>query len=191
MPQLYTWPAWLVAFITSLLFGARLGLLAGFLLAAVFTDTATRKIPNKLVATGVITGLLCQAFLPGSDGLIAALNGLGLGFVLFLPMYLLRVMGGGDVKLMAMVGAFTGSPDIVGVVLSTLLAGGILSLLFALRLRAVCQLFSNLRFIALAKASREMLAARGSAISSVGTLPYALAIAIGTAGYFVWKIIDA
>ncbi|WP_024302866.1 prepilin peptidase [Pseudogulbenkiania sp. MAI-1] len=175
----------------NILLGARLGLLAGFLLAAVFTDTATRKIPNKLVAAGVITGLLCQALLPDGDGLIAALKGMVLGFALFFPLYMLRVMGAGDVKLMAMVGTFTGHQDIIGIVLSTLLAGGILSLLFALRLRAVRQLLANLRSIALlamAKASKETLATSGSTISSVGTLPYALAIAIGTAGYFIWQI---
>jgi prepilin peptidase CpaA len=166
-----------------------MGLLAGFLLAAVLTDTATRKIPNKLVLAGIIAGLLCQAFLPEGNGLISSLKGLVLGFALFLPMYLLRVMGAGDVKLIAMVGVFTGSPDIYGVALCTLLAGGVLSLLFTLRLKASRRMFENIKLMMLlgmAKVASGKMPVNEATIDSVGTLPYALAIALGTASYFIW-----
>lgn len=181
---------WLAAIGISLLFGARLGLLAGFLLAAVFTDMASRKIPNKLVLAGMVVGLLAQAFLPGGDGFLSALKGLLFGFGLFLPLYLLRVMGAGDVKLMAMVGCFTGSPAIFGVVLCTLLAGGVLSLAFSLKMKAVRQMLRNSIFMLMPGAIRlasDKLPADSVMVNSVGTLPYAMAIAIGTAGYLVWQ----
>lgn len=176
---------------SSPLFLARMGLLTGFLLAAIITDTATRKIPNNLVLAGIAAAFLCQGLLTGGNGLLDSLKGLGLGFILFMPMYLLRAMGAGDVKLMAMVGAFTGSEDILGVVLSALLAGGVLSLLFALKLKAIHQLFENMKLlmlISMSKISAGKIPVNDATISSIGTLPYAWAIALGTAGYFIWRM---
>lgn len=168
-----------------------MGLLAGFLLAAVLTDTATRKIPNKLVLAGIITGFICQTVLPDGDGTIMGLKGLALGLVLFLPMYLLRVMGAGDVKLMAMVGVFTGSPNIYGIALCTILAGGILSLIFSLKLKASRRMLANIKYIMLlgiTKMASGKMPVNETTIDSVGTLPYAWAIALGTAGYFSWHL---
>ncbi|MDC7697880.1 A24 family peptidase [Vogesella indigofera] len=182
--------SWLAAIGISLLFGARLGLLAGFLLAAVFTDVANRKIPNKLVLAGMVVGLLVQAFLPSGDGFLSAIKGLLFGFGLFLPLYLLHVMGAGDVKLMAMVGCFTGSPAIFGVVLCTLLAGGVLSLVFSLKMKALRQVLSNVKFMIFMRSIKAAgcgITSTDDMAGSVGTLPYAMAIAVGTAAYLVWQ----
>ncbi|SMF10879.1 A24 family peptidase [Pseudogulbenkiania subflava] len=176
--------------IINFLPGARLGLLAGFLLATVITDTAARKIPNKLVLGGLVVAFLCQGLISGGGGLLEAAKGMGLGFVLFLPLYLLRVMGAGDVKLMAMVGAFTGMQDIVGIVLFTLLAGGVLSLAFALKLKSLNRLIDNVRYLALSgisKVAAGKIPVNDFPINSIGTLPYAWAITLGTAGYFFWQ----
>lgn len=149
-----------------------------------------RKIPNQLVFAGMITALLSNSLLPDGYGFISALKGMGLGFVLFLPLYLLRAMGAGDVKLMAMVGSFLGSQHIVGAVLCTLLAGGVLAVLFALKLQAIKQLITNLRLIAincLANSAAGSPPSHKEKIGSVGSLPYALAISSGTAGYLIWN----
>lgn len=188
--MIFIWLAWIAAIGIGLLFGARLGLLAGFLLAAVFTDMETRKIPNKLVLIGIAIGLLAQALLPGGDGIVSSLKGLAFGLGLFLPLYLLRVMGAGDVKLMVLVGCFTGSPAIFGVVLCTLLAGGVLSLAFSLKMKMARQMLRNSIFLVLpgaAKVAGDKLSANPAGVNSVGTLPYSMAIAIGTAGYLVWQ----
>ncbi|EEG09804.1 A24 family peptidase [Pseudogulbenkiania ferrooxidans] len=174
----------------SILLGARLGLLAGFLLAAVITDTAARKIPNKLVLGGLAVAFLCQGLFFGGSGLLDGAKGMGLGFVLFLPLYLLRAMGAGDVKLMAMVGAFTGMQDIVGIVLFTFVAGGVLSLAFALKLKSLHRLINNMKYLTLAgmsKVAAGKMPVNDFPVNSIGTLPYAWAITLGTAGYFVWR----
>ncbi|WP_041702941.1 A24 family peptidase [Pseudogulbenkiania sp. NH8B] len=174
----------------SILLGARLGLLAGFLLAAVITDTAARKIPNKLVLGGLAVAFLCQGLFFGGGGLLDAAQGMGLGFVLFLPLYLLRAMGAGDVKLMAMVGAFTGMQDIVGIVLFTFVAGGALSLVCALKLKSLHQLIDNVKYLTLAgmsKVAAGKMPVNDFPVNSIGTLPYAWAITLGTASYFVWR----
>ena len=188
--MIFIWLAWIAAIGIGLLFGARLGLLAGFLLAAVFTDMKARKVPNRLVLAGIVIGLLAQAFLLDGEGIVSALKGLAFGFGLFLPLYLLRVMGAGDVKLMALVGCFTGSPAIFGVVLCTLLAGGVLSLAFSLKMKSVRQMLRNSIFMLMPSAIKiasDKQSANFVMVNSVGTLPYAMAIAIGTAGYLIWQ----
>ncbi|HBI68974.1 MAG TPA: hypothetical protein DDZ22_08115, partial [Massilia sp.] len=57
--------------------------------------------------------------------------GLGLGLAFLLPMYALRLIGAGDVKLLAMVGAFVGAGQILSIALIALIAGGVLALLVA------------------------------------------------------------
>ncbi|MEG0884092.1 MAG: prepilin peptidase, partial [Janthinobacterium sp.] len=91
-------------------------LLCILLTGAVWHDMRSRRIPNGLVFGGALAALLLHAVLtPGAGGLglPAALGGLALGLALLLPMYMLRALGAGDVKLMAMVGAFIGPQQVL------------------------------------------------------------------------------
>jgi|SRR5690242_4224963 prepilin peptidase CpaA len=115
-------------------------LIIGFLLSLLFVaawhDIRSRRIPNILVLTGTIAGLLSNAVLPqemGGLGIFDSLAGLALGFLLLLPPYLLRAMGAGDVKLMAMTGAFLGVKGVMGAFMYILLAGGLLAVAMAWR----------------------------------------------------------
>jgi prepilin peptidase CpaA len=113
-----------------------IGLLLSLLFVAAWHDIRSRRIPNTLVLPGAIAGLLLNAMLPhemGGLGIFDSLAGLGLGLVLLLPPYLLRAMGAGDVKLMAMTGAFLGVKGVVGAFMYILLAGGLLALAMAWR----------------------------------------------------------
>ena len=112
-----------------------------------------------------------------------------MGLALFLPFYLLGVMGAGDVKLMAMVGAFIGPSHVLWAALYTLVAGGVLALVWVLVRGTVGRLVRNLStlfqlsFISLAQAGPPTF--QVSAAATAGKLPYAMAIAIGTLTYLV------
>lgn len=97
-------------------------LIAAF--AAVY-DVRFRRIPNWLTLTGLIFGLGMNAFLFGWGGLRSSLLGLGLGFLVYFPLYLLRGMGAGDVKLMAVVGCIVGPANWLGIFILTALLGGV------------------------------------------------------------------
>ena len=71
------------------------------------TDLRTSRIPNLLTFSAAAAGLAWHAF-GGWAPLASALGGLALGLLLFLPIYLLRGMGAGDVKLLAALGAWLG-----------------------------------------------------------------------------------
>jgi prepilin peptidase CpaA len=119
------------------------------------------------------------------------LVGLATGFALLLPLHLLRAMGAGDVKLMAMVGAFVGPSTVVTATLYTLLAGGLLSLVYMLGHGVAAQTFSNLRFLLTDWAVRAG-SGQGARLPPLQTtaarLPYALAIALGTAASLAWPL---
>jgi prepilin peptidase CpaA len=93
-------------------------------LAAIY-DLRYRRIPNWLVLTGLVLGLAVNTFLFEWAGLARALLGIGLAFLIYFPLYLLRGMGAGDVKLMAAVGAIVGWEDWLGIFFVTSIVGGI------------------------------------------------------------------
>ena len=92
-------------------------------------------------------------------------------------------MGAGDVKLMAMAGAFLGSSAALGVVLATLLAGGVLAIGAALWHGVLRSTLQNVRFMltdAMVKALMHEKPQLEQPPPSVATLPYGVAIAAGT-----------
>src|SRR4051812_45965159 len=88
--------------------GAAQALLGILILAAAGYDIRYRRIPNWLVLAGIVIGFAWNLYSSGWSGLGHAAAGLGLGFALYFPLYLLRARGAGDVKLLAAVGAIVG-----------------------------------------------------------------------------------
>ena len=180
------WPVGILIVLVGLLLDVRYGILAAFLVAAVFTDVSARKIPNRLVYLGLVVAVICQEILPSGDGWLASLQGRGLGLGMLLPLYFMRAMGAGDVKLMAMVGAFVGPQWIIGATLATLIAGGVMAVMATLRKHAFWRLIENLKVMFLGsmiKLASGQLPVPDQPVASVGKLPYAIAITVGTLGY--------
>ena len=75
---------------------------------------------------------------------LASAAGLLVGLVVFFPLFVLRGLGGGDVKLMGAMGAWLGTSMIFGVAFYTALAGGALALVLIVRHRYGGQAIRNL-----------------------------------------------
>lgn len=161
----------------------RFAILIAFVLVAAAIDVRSHRIPNWLVVAGALTGVLYQALSPYDRGVLAALGGLAVGFVALLPLYLMRAMGAGDVKLMAMVGSFLGPIDSFYTVLLTLAAGGVLGIAMALLGGTLGRMLKNVQGMFITTAAR-MTVGLSPAIegteASVGKMPYGVAIAAGT-----------
>lgn len=164
--------------------------LALLLGVAVAGDWRLHRIPNRLVLAGLVlaAGLHGAALFSGQPALAgphfwSPLAGLLAGGALLLPLYLLRACGAGDVKLMAMVGAFAGPGAALVAALYTMAAGGLLALALMLWRSAGVQTFGNLRYM-LADLSWRGAGGQGPRLAPLTTsavrLPYALAIAAGT-----------
>jgi prepilin peptidase CpaA len=151
-------------------------------IAAVY-DIQFRRIPNGLVLTGLVFSLIIHVIFNEFYGFKSWGYGLLTGFGLFLPLYALKAMGAGDVKLMAMAGSFLDAGSAIGVVLTTLVAGGVLSIVVALRNGVLRQAISNIHTLLVLTMFKKLSGGNAQLEqlpSSAGNLPYAVAIAIGT-----------
>jgi prepilin peptidase CpaA len=177
--------------LSMLFFDWRTGVLMLLLAVAAVSDYRFHRIPNWLVLSGALFGVIYNTAMPPSPHatILFPLAGLGLGLLLFLPLYLVRAMGAGDVKLLAMVGAFLGPGDTFYAALASMLVGGALSIVFVLVRGTARRLLYNLGslfqlgLLSVAGGSKPNL--RIGADESAGKLPYGVAIAIGTIGYLI------
>ncbi len=137
--------------------------LEALMLAALMTlsgwkDWRERRIPNRLLQVFALLALVLS-LRPAGLGLPSALGAALLGAAVFAPMYLLRQMGGGDLKLMATAGLLVGMPRITALCLSVAMAGGLLALYWS------------------------WASARQAADSRPARMPYAVAVALGSAAH--------
>ena len=102
--------------------------LSGILTAAAYADLRSHRIPNKLIVLGLIMAPIFQLAVNGAHGLLFGFLAAVLGLACFMPLYALRAMGAGDVKLMAVVGFFTSPRGVLYAVVLSLLAGGLCTL---------------------------------------------------------------
>ncbi|MEC9488788.1 MAG: prepilin peptidase [Halanaerobium sp.] len=104
----------LIALLLYLKFGLSWALISFFLLSCflimvAFIDAAYWKIPDMITLPGILLGIFFSFFNPGIT-ILESLIGLlvGGGILLLIGLVYQGGMGGGDIKLMAMVGSFTG-----------------------------------------------------------------------------------
>lgn len=167
--------------------------LLAVLLAICISDIRRRRIPNKWVLTGLAVALVWHGIAIGGQGMFdrygfggigvgRAALGAAIGFGAFLLLHVIRMMGAGDVKLMAMLGATFGPAALPQLLLAIFLATGALvavRLINAPRRRAA---FANLRWILFAQ-----MASTGGGMGprfdprtdTADRLPFAVPMAIG------------
>ena len=138
------------------------------LAAAVWLDFARHRIPNVLTFGALGAGLLLSAVGAGLDGAVTAFAGAAVAIACFMPVYLMKGMGGGDVKLMAAAGAFLGPFNAFLAAMLTLAAGAVLGV--AVLAWRILELRTNSGALASGPALAQMRKER---------FPYAAAIAVG------------
>lgn len=86
--------------------------LYAFLGYAAFSDLKYRRIPNGFVITGIVLALGLALYVsPGA--LWSSVSGALVGGTMMLPFFGWKVMGGGDIKLAALIGAIAGFPGVL------------------------------------------------------------------------------
>lgn len=157
---------------------------AALAVAAAIYDLRFRRIPNWLVAAGLVAGSAMGSFFRGGQGLRASLLGAGLAFAIYLPLFALRAMGAGDLKLMAAIGAFTGPSNWIAIFAITAILGGLLALALLLYRGQLRRTLANIFFIAAelsqARAPYESKPELDVTGTSAIRLPHGVSIAGGT-----------
>ncbi len=116
----------------------------GLAASAAISDVRTGRIPNALTFGGAAAGLAWSAAHAGVGGVATSVLGCLTGLALFLPLFALGGMGGGDVKLLAAIGAWLGPVGAVQTALWGSLAGGVVALAVGLSHSYLREAFRNL-----------------------------------------------
>ncbi len=180
------------------------GGLACLLIAACVADSVARRIPNRISALGLGAALLWHGLAPASGAGVfgaSAPGGLGLwasaagalaAFGAFLVLYLLRVVGAGDVKLMGMLGAWFGLHAVPTLILYVLLAGGLLALARIAAGVSPRAVVANLARMLSSLRGAPACGARGGfdpRNESADRMPYAWALALGAAALAIGQYV--
>jgi prepilin peptidase CpaA len=170
-------------------------LLDGGVIAALlgaYFDVTSARIPNRLTYAAMLTALLLRLGLLGWRSCLEGLAGLLVCGGLFFVLFMIHAMGGGDVKMMAAVGAWVGLRNSGTALIVCALAGGLIALGYVVVLRryrtTLTNLVSLVRFHSMRGAQQhpELNLSNAGAVR----MPYGVAIAAGAVGTListVWK----
>lgn len=95
------------------------------LLLAARSDIKTYKVRNCITYPFILTGPIINFALEGTDGFIFSLWGMILPLICLIPLYMLRMLGAGDIKLFSAVGSIMGAKFAINSMLYSFAAGGI------------------------------------------------------------------
>ena len=159
-------------------------LLAVVLVVAAVSAWRTGKVPNYLTLPAILLGLVWWAVCGFvDDGLGGAMHGLGasaLAFaaalIPFAVLFTVGGLGGGDVKLMAALGALSGSWQcVLSTAVYAFVLGAIFAILVMIRHRLVIQTLRRIFGAVLMVMAR----AKADTFDDSRRIPFALAICIG------------
>jgi len=145
------------------------------------TDLKCRKIYNVVIYPALVLALALRLSAFGLSGLIPAAQGLALGLVFLLIPYLLGGIGGGDVKLLGVIGAIKGPLFVCYCFLAAALIGGLMSLGLLCYRKRLSQAVGHVG-AAVQATIRTGLSGFKSTLTAEGeslSLPYGVAIACG------------
>ena len=152
--------------------------LVPLLAAAAWLDLRERRIPNWLAGATALLGLTGVAGIGPEallDHLLVALCVLGTGIVA----WRCRWLGGGDVKLLAALALWAGSPRVGDLLLGTALAGGILAMGMLLTRRIAVSLPAAALWVLVGTRLPARITASAPRTEGPMSLPYGVAIACG------------
>jgi prepilin peptidase CpaA len=163
------------------------GPLGAALLWAAATDLHSRRIPNVLTFALVVCGVAQSCMSGGTISPTQSLLGLAAGFVLMFPLFAIRAIRGGDLKLLTGIGAWVGPGAVLAIFAVEAIVGMLIVLAQAAAQRRLSILFRNSAIVGINLAHLrdfgiDHVATTGNECRSVNKpLPYAVPVLIATA----------
>lgn len=151
-------------------------LLLAFLAAAIGIDTRRRIIPNALTFPVIAAAIALNTYTGGAAGFWFSAAGLGAGVALMLLPFAVGGLGGGDVKMLAAVGALKGAEFAFYTFLFSAVAGGLIALVRVIATGRGRETLTNMRCIIM---QLSVGIKPGTESQSHGAFPYSCAIAAG------------
>jgi prepilin peptidase CpaA len=167
-----------------------------FCVVAAYIDGTQLKVPNAITFPMIIAGWLYSAFAYGMAGdgwymgLLWSIAGTAVGLACLYPFYAIGGMGGGDVKMLAAVGAWVHSSITISAFFLSAFIGGLMAVLMIVLSKSATkhyyQFFGILNEIVAVKDPDKLSEIAAARKHTMRLLPYGIPIAIGTILHFAW-----
>ena len=105
-------------------YAARLALVALLVICATLQDLRHQKITNQLLGVFFVVGVIVWGLGNGLMALRVSLLSALLVLITLFPLFMLRALSGGDVKLLAVIAGLTGIELFIPIFMLSLVAGG-------------------------------------------------------------------
>jgi len=151
-------------------------------LVCLYTDLRYKKIYNVVLIPALAIGFLANIYTYGISGGISSIKGFVLGLILLFIPFALGGMGGGDVKLLGVIGAIKGPDFVFSVFLVAALIGGIISIVVMIRQGNFTERFKAVifTFLSMLHLIPPVNLLKGKESEQVISFPYGIALAAGT-----------
>lgn len=163
------------------MFELQIIILLSILLPATVFDIKYRKIPNFISMSGWIIGPLLFALSDSLPGILSSVYGFLTIFGITIPFYMIRMMGAGDIKLMASIGAIVGIEYALPVLTGIVLSGGVMGLIVMVYQRVLVDAFRRYGgMVGISMTMKKPVYLEPNEKEKNLVMPYALPITIGT-----------
>jgi len=159
-------------------------LLPAVAVAALIFDVRTGKIPNPFILVGLIIDLAVSAIC-GRPDLPSCLAGIFLPFIVLWPFFVLRMLGGGDIKLVMVLGGLVGYPDIARLFFFSVLAGSAIAVVLMLTSQSFAARMDRLGSYIKSMLASGQLSRYPGIKDKEARFPFAVPVFIGTVLYML------
>jgi prepilin peptidase CpaA len=161
-----------------------LAALTPLVLWASWIDYKERRVPNYLNLAIAISGLVVQVIFNRGMGLLAGTEGLVLGLALLIVPWAMHMMGAGDVKLLAGIGAWVGPEMVLWSFLIGAVIGGLASLVMIGMKGRWAGAWQNFQLATVKCTNSKLMFSEVGSVKSLGTncqlIPYGVPLTAGT-----------
>jgi len=157
--------------------------LTPLVLWASWIDYKERRVPNYLNAIIAASGLIAQLLFFGGQGLLTGLEGLVLGLALLIIPWAMYMMGAGDVKVLAGMGAWMGPQMVLYTFAIGAIIGGIASVIMIASKHRWAGALQNFQMAAVKCSNIKLAFSDLGSVKSLGTnaqlIPYGVPLTGG------------
>lgn len=114
-------------------------------LLALFYDIKSYTIKNNLIVVGIISGICINFYQVGFKGIYSYIIALLLPTIIFIPLFLLKALGAGDIKLFSVIGCYLGIFAVIKVIIYSFLIGGIISVIYLIKSKSFSKRLNHLQ----------------------------------------------
>lgn len=141
------------------------------LVAGVIEDIRTRKIRNNVALGALAVAFVTVLVMDGFSGLAAGVFGLLTAAGILFPLYLVKILGAGDVKIFAAFGMSSDSSTVLFVAIASLFWAAILGVLQIILKGELGNLIANMKSLLLKREAIEK--------TKLHQIPYSVALLMG------------